>query len=506
LDKKYLRNIVLCSSIFLITFISRIIFSEKYFFDSDTVGVAFGSISYSIQNTRPHLPGYFLHVKLISLISPLFQNVHQAMISLSAVYSSLGAVFCSILLKKWLDEKSSILITLLIVFNPLVWYQGSTTESYSFDLLLSALFVLLALNPRTIYLTPLLIAIGIGVRQTSGLLLFPLYIYLWYKKSKTERISIPKLLLSHFAALIICLLWFLPMVNSAGGLNKYFNLYKINSPLSNISTLQNIFQFSSYCFFVFMPIIIALLFSIKKKSKALKILADEKNLILILSVWLIPSLITFIFFNYSKGYFLISIIPIYAFLGILLEKNKIKKTGLYFAIALQILFFVFYPYNPQSLQTLIKPEFRTKNIYYTWVDRTFSSYLMSYSRIKYQDDQLEKLSEIVEDAKAKTIFLDPTIYLAARGMQLKYPALTFVTMDYYRPNSYYEYNGLNITAKKELDTVLLNSLLITRSDFYNAYLKSAVTNVSRKTDYIYLLVEENKKEILLHKYQNLFVR
>ena len=70
-DKNIQLYYILFVLIFVITFLSRYLFSENNFFDGDTVGVAFGSISYSLQNTRPHLPGYFLHVKLISLLSPL---------------------------------------------------------------------------------------------------------------------------------------------------------------------------------------------------------------------------------------------------------------------------------------------------------------------------------------------------------------------------------------------------------------------------------------------------
>jgi len=492
--------------IFVITFLSRYLFSENNFFDGDTVGVAFGSISYSLQNTRPHLPGYFLHVKLISLLSPLFKDLHQTMIFLSAFYSSVGAVFCFALLKKWFQVKTSLLITALIIFNPLVWFQGSTPEVYSFDLVLSSLFVLLALNNRTIYLTPVLLALGTGMRQTSGLLLLLLYIYLWYKKYKTENLSGHKIFLSHIAGLVIFLFWFIPMVNSAGGLSEYINLYKTNSPLPNISIAQNIFQFSSYCFFIFTPLVLFFLF-MKPKKKLLSELTDsDKNVIFILLLWLVPSIITFILFTYHKGYFLISIIPLYAFIGLLLEKRLLKYYGILIVLVMEILFFTLIPYKELPVQSIIKPDLRTKNLLETWTDRTFSSYLMAYSRIKYQDDLIEELSSIVEKNKSKIIFLDPTIYLSSRGMQFKYPDVRFITLDFYKPNSYYEYKGLDISAKTGLDNVLVNSLLITRRDFYEIYLSGIAKNVNDRTNYISILIEERYKDSIITKYQNLFIR
>lgn len=505
-DKNIPPDYLIFILILVITFLSRYLFSENNFFDGDTVGVAFGSISYSLQYTRPHLPGYFLHVKLISLLNPIFIDIHQTMIVLSAFYSSIGSLFCFVLLRKWFHAKTSLIITMLVIFNPLVWFQGSTAEVYSFDLVLSSLFVLLALDSKAIYLTPLLLALGSGVRQTSGLLLLPLYIYLWYEKYKTGKLSWHKVLISHIGGLAISLLWFIPMVNSTGGLSEYINLYKMNSPLPNISLAQNIFQFSSYSFFIFTPLILIMIF-LKPRKKLFSGLKNcDKNVVFILSLWLIPSIITFLFFTYNKGYFLISIIPLYAFIGLLLEKKILKFYGILLVLVMEILFFLIIPFKELPIQSIIKPGVRTINLFETWTDRTFSSYLMAYSRIKYQDDLIEELSGIMEKNKFKNIFLDPTTYLSARGMQLKYPNVTFITMDFYEHNSYYEYKGLDITVRKGLDKILVNSLLITRKDFYNYYLKNITKNVSNKSNYMSLLIEENDKDAIINRYQNLFTR
>lgn len=173
---------------------------------------------------------------------------------------------------------------------------------------------------------------------------------------------------------------------------------------------------------------------------------------------------------------------------------------------MEILFFILIPYKELPVQSIIKPDVRTKNLLETWTDRTFSSYLMAYSRIKYQDDLIEELSGIVEKNKTKIIFLDPTIYLSARDMQLRFPTVTFITMDFHKPNSYYEYKGLDISAKTGLDNVLVNSLLITRRDFYNYYLKGIIRNVNNESNYMSMLIEENCKDSIINRYQNLFTR
>ncbi len=79
-------------------------------------------------------------------------------------------------------------------------------------------------------------------------------------------------------------------------------------------------------------------------------------------------------------------------------------------------------------------------------------------------------------------------------------------MDFYKPNSYYEYKGLDISAKTGLDNVLVNSLLITRRDFYNYYLKGITRNVNDEANYMSVLIEENYKDAVINRYQNLFTR
>ncbi|MHB9041600.1 MAG: hypothetical protein ACYC4T_13175 [Melioribacteraceae bacterium] len=492
--------------IFVITFISRIIFSEKYFFDGDTVGVALGSISYSLQNTRPHLPGYYLHVKLITIINLIIKDVHLTMVLLSAFYSSFGAVLSFILLEKWFKKNTALYITTLIIFNPLVWFQGTSTEIYSFDLVLSASLVLLGMNKNTIYLTPILLALGSGVRQTSGLLLFPLYILLWWQKISSKEISWKRFTAFHLAGIFFLLVWFLPMINSAGGLNGYISLYKTNSPLPNINLMQNIFQFSSYCFFVLTPLLIILLSLLFKRANVLSSMLTDKNLILLFAVWLVPSLLTFILFTYNKGYFLISVIPLYAFVGIFFERGMLNKTIIYLIIAIEILFFVASPYRELPVVSLLSPQKRNNNLAEIWVDRTFSSYLMSASRIYHQDQMIKELSNLIMKQKPNTVFLDPTIYLAARGLQIRFPEIRFFTMDFYNNDAIIDYKGLDVSAKHGMCDLLKNCLLITRRDFFETKLKFLTNNELVHGEFVSMKIPTLDNQLIFNLYQDLFLR
>ena len=505
LGKIFRKEHQVCLALFIITFLSRYLFSEKYFFDGDTVGVALGSISYSLQDTRPHLPGYFLHVKFISILDLLIKDLHLTMLLVSAFYSSLGAALSYLLLKKWFNENTSLLITALVIFNPLVWFQGVSPEVYSFDLLMSASFVLLALDKRGIYFTPIILAIGSGVRQTSGLLLFPLYIFLWYQMIRSKEISLMKFIMAHLLGLSALLIWFVPMIKSTGGLIEYISLYKTNSPLPNINLLQNIFQFSSYCFFVFTPLIL-LLAPLVFKKKTFNILPDEKKIVQIILFWLIPSLITFILFTYHKGYFLISILPLYASIGILAEKKLLNQSALLLVLVIEIIFFVMMPFRELSFSSIIKPQKRDNNLFNTWVDRTFSSYLMSISRIKYQDETMSELSDHIIKQKLETVFLDPTVYLAARGLQIRFPSVRFITMDYYLEDSFIEYKGLGIAVRKGMKDRLKNTLLITRKDFFESEIRKHLIDELILKKFVSAKINDYSETQLYDLYSNLFLR
>ena len=494
----------------VVTLISRIIFAEKYFFDIDTVNVALGSISYSLQQTRPHLPGYFLHVKIISLLYYFFRDIHFSMMLLSIAYSVSGTLLIFILLKKWFVEQHAFMITLLIAFNPMVWFYGITPEVYSIDLFFSALVVLLGLKSKTIYTLPILIALLSGLRQTSGMLIIPLYIFLWIKKFKNGEISIPKFIGFHFLGLLVGLSWFLFMSRTTGGIKEYFELYQTNSPMPSISFFQNIYQFSSYCFYVFVPIgFIILSMPLRKKSLNSFLSREDKDLMLLLALWFIPSLLVFTFFHYNKGYFLISIIPLYTVVGFLLKKNIIKKWICWVIIILQILFFIFIPYRESSIESLLSPEKRKQNLFETWKDRTFSSYLMASSKIKYQDEMISKISAIIKENDFKTnsnILLDPTISLFARGIQFQFPTETFITLDLHSHDCYFEYNRLNMDSRKGLDKIPNGTKVVARLDFYNNYLRSIAANIVKRDNLVMIEINPQNHAKILYIYEKLFLR
>ncbi|MEW6193769.1 MAG: hypothetical protein AB1521_01265 [Bacteroidota bacterium] len=499
-------------ALLVLTVGSRIIFTEKIFYDADTIGVALATESFSLEDTRPHLPGYYLHVKAIKLIDYLVGDIHSTMMFVTIFYFCAGAILSFLIFSKYMELKNAFLVMLLIIFNPLVWYQTVTPEVYAFDFFFASLAFLIGNRGKLIYFLPLLFAIATGFRQTSGVLLLPLYIYYWYKFYKSDLWQLEYFIVSHFTAIVVFLLWFIPFTNSTGGVLEYFDLYKTNSPLPRISLLQHLFQFSSYLFYVLLPFVILLIVFLINHHRVKSVLSRIKNdcPLIQLMLWFIPPFLVFTFFTYHKGYFLLIITPLYFVAGILLNKKEISLPITMAILILEILFFIFYPTHDVSLESLYSPSKRNVNIAGVWVDRTFNSYLMAHSRIEKQEQTLADLFEAVNKNPGGTtnkyFFIDPTLNLYARALQIEYTGRKFVTMDQFKKNYFVFYNGIDIEVKQGFYDVIKESILITRKDFYDKELSNYLKKFSSYGNIIRIDDEKVGSIDIIQKYDSLFLR
>ncbi len=496
------------------TLITRLVYIEHYFVDFDSVGFALGSISYSLEFTRPHLPGYFLHVKIIALLKAILGDVHTAILTLSVIYSMLAAFFTYVLLRKWFGQIISVIISLLVITNPMVWYYGSVTDSYTFEWFFAVFIVYLMFNKKFVLFIPILIAAGAGIRQTTGLFLAVIFylFFFWNKLYKNYKVS--QLVIFHLIAVAVGLLWFIPMVNSTGSFGNYLKLYSNNSPLPKISIMQNVFQMSSYLVFVVVPyffVVIEILYN-WKKLKHIRLHIDPEIVRLIL-VWIIPPLIFFIFFVYSKGYFLLIIVPFYFILGLFLKDKLITPTPLIISIIVDVLLYLYFPYNVPSIESMKDPGIRSIKNYEVWYERTTSFFLMSKSRIEYNDSSVEDLSKIIETYLNKNqngnlpyFFFDPSAASYARGLQYLFPRPKLVTMDQLSRDKYVLYSGLDVSEREGLRDVLKDCVIISRSDFTTKYLHGLYKDIIPSLRFELITPDSKYFEKIVDQYNFLFLR
>lgn len=488
--KNYLKNnkLTVFLIIILLTLLSRLIFSpwDKGGFAFDDGNFALAVQSYSIEDSRPHLPGYFLHVKIISLFSFFTGDAFSAMSLISALYSGIAMGLLFLLLLKWLRKREALYIVLFTATNPLVWFYGCNTEIYPFDLFFGITLVYLGLSSRWIYVIPAFMAFGAGVRPSSSVLLFPLYVFLWIEHHKRATITWRKFTLAHVFGACIFIAWLFPMLRSIGGVSRFFALYKTHNPMDVMTLPQSMYRFISYnaslVAAVFLVIAFMLFIPNRKKRDSQtsnRAFPKEVNVFTrVLLVWVIPPLLVFVFYVYSKGYMLLISGGISCLLFFMMRTHYLRNKLFITLAFLQALYFVAAPYSLPDIDSFVAMRHRKHGLMQTWLGRMPSKYLMARSQfrhLKKVDALLAKIcNDITNNPKdsfysKKYLLIDPTCPLISRTLQVKHPHIRFAALDLHHEDCFFSYKGLDYANETGVRRLLQSSLIFGRSDFVSQY-------------------------------------
>jgi len=513
-DKRFIFGLLVLG-----TAVSRLfIINGNYsIYSWDAGNFALAVDSFSLEDGRPHLPGYYLHIQLISFLTSITNDKFISMNLFSILYSALAAGFIFLISRRWFTLIESILLTLLIMTNPLVWYYGSVAEIYSFDIFASVLLVWMGLSPYALVVTPALMGLILGIRPSTGIFLLPLYIYFWQKHFRNGSISLKATFFYHAPALIILLSWLAPLLIRSGGIDNYLQLYSTSNPVENITVLQSMFRFSSYLITILPIVLVFYIAAMVRRNRAQKlfdILNEdfEDNQLFFLHWWLWPSLIFFIFVHYSKGYILINIIPIYILSLLLLKDVRLRKIISVTLIIVQIVYFCFVPYHNPNTQIYISSVQRKISAIQVWFERTTSEYFMGREHIVALQDCHDLIAETAEDVvmlvgDKQYLFFDPTVIVSPRAVQAHYPQMEITK---YLPSfaNQYGYHHERIQeARSGFSSMLTQSMIISRLDFIEEYLSDIKIELFKKDKnwgIFFVSAEEAPK--LSARYSQLFGR
>jgi hypothetical protein len=533
------KEIFIFLSLIILTIISRLIFAESIYYNYDGGTFALASMKYNMKLDMPHLPGYYLHVQLIKLFSTITGGPHSAMIFLSALYSGLAAGFIYKIFRKWLSIRESLLLDLFILTNPFIWFFGCTSEIYSFDLFFSSFLVLAGLSGRWIYLMPVILALGTGVRQSSGVFLLPLFLYLWYLYFRKNKISIFLFTASFIIAIAIILLWFIPMTDSVGGISQYIQMYKSNNPIPIKQTIdKNFANASSYGLYILIPFLIVfvpVLKNWKKNNNKLRIIIkNEYELLLLVIFWVIPSVVFFNLVHYSKGYYYICIVGMNLLLIIFYNKKLIGNKLMLIISILQISAFIFLPYKQPSTDIIFNSKARTTNKLQTWLARMQSPYSLGQNQLRELDryyfqireglnyfEKNESHSKFGKLGKSEdglnyfekndtiskmTFFTDPTLPITARVLEPVYPHISFTFMNKDDFNSYFLFRGLYSVALEDFEEMMARSIIIGSPEFAHKFIKEYIDILLEYENICFYKVKDNRSKELKNKFDYYFLK
>jgi hypothetical protein len=211
----------------------RIPFRSQIAYHWDGAQFALAIEKYDIQISQPHAPGYFLYVMLGRLVNYFVGEPHTSLVWLSVVAGALLASVGFLLAAAMFGRPVGIVSAVILTTSPLCWFYSEIALTSIVDALLVTTTVYAAWSSirsggawRDVLWMSILFAAVAGVRQQSGAILAPVWLYGLLKSSGLRwRKFAGGVLLSAF----LCCLWLVPMVHTAGGLAEYMSLLQAKS-------------------------------------------------------------------------------------------------------------------------------------------------------------------------------------------------------------------------------------------------------------------------------------
>ena len=318
-------DIVILAVLSAVLVITRMPFLGKYLYEWDSVNYALGFEKYDVLHHQPHPPGYIFFVWLGRLLNTLFNDTNTTIIFITILFSILTVVLIYFLVKQMFSREISLIVSIIIIFNPLFWFYSEIatiyiSEAFFATLIAYLLYQVLRGNEKYFYLSTLTLGLAGGFRQDLVILMFPLWLFcLFYSKRDLNRI------LKAFGVLIpSVLIWFIPSIILAGGYEQYSQasnfLFQMCIPRSSIiygsgifNRLSNIGAFFSWIILVlsFSGFFILLWFikinhpqNINQLKKAVKTRNGA-----FLSLWIIPASLFYLFVHLPKPGYMLSYLP-----------------------------------------------------------------------------------------------------------------------------------------------------------------------------------------------------
>jgi hypothetical protein len=209
--------------LFLLSLLLRLPFVSSSLVSWDAVQFALATRSFDIARHQPHPPGYILYVGWGRLLSWLTGDANAAFVLTSLIAGSLAVALLYLLGREMLGGRTALLAATLFALSPLVWYYSVVALTYAVEslfLLVVAWLCWRALaggGERLALLAALALGVAGGVRQSTLVLLLPLWLFAACQSGRRAFWRGCAVLAA------TCFAWLVPLVWLAGGPAEYLN-------------------------------------------------------------------------------------------------------------------------------------------------------------------------------------------------------------------------------------------------------------------------------------------
>ncbi|MGE3912712.1 MAG: DUF2723 domain-containing protein [Chloroflexota bacterium] len=217
----WLGSIWPAALLFLLTLLLRLPFISNALVNWDAVQFALGTRSFDLARHQPHPPGYILYIGWGRLLTWVIGDANAAFVLTSLVASSLAVAMLYVLGRAMLGQRTALVAATLFALSPLVWYYSIVALTYAVEslfLLVVAWLCWRALagsGERQVLLAALVLALAGGVRQSTLVLLLPLWLYAAYRTGRRALVR------GGLVMAAACIAWLVPLVWLAGGPLEY---------------------------------------------------------------------------------------------------------------------------------------------------------------------------------------------------------------------------------------------------------------------------------------------
>jgi hypothetical protein len=230
-------------ALFLGTVLSRVPFRSHILYHWDSVNFAFGMQRFDVAAEQPQPPGYIAYVWLCRLVDLLFHDPQTTMVWISIVGSGMAVVAMYLSGRAMFDRRTGLVGALFLTTSPLFWFYGEIALPHALDtflVILSAWLLWEVMHGRTWAVVPAAVSLAVagGVRQQTpvflGLAALCAAVGLLCRVGWARGLRWGALAVVVFG--LLCAGWFIPLVNSAGGLDGYLQVMGDFSARFNATT------------------------------------------------------------------------------------------------------------------------------------------------------------------------------------------------------------------------------------------------------------------------------
>jgi len=216
-------SLITVVSLFIVSFIPRIIYISHYLDEWDSINFALGVKDFNIMAHQPHPPGYPSYIFIARCFDLFLNNVTATLNLMSVIFGSLLIIFIFLLARELFGYKVGLVSAAIAAFIPAMFVFSEVAMSdIVFACFFTACIYLLIKglkDDRYLFFGAFLTGFTIGIRPPDCVIILIICLLVFYWKKSIAKGAYSLVFLG-----MGILTWLIPVSISCGSLTKYIDL------------------------------------------------------------------------------------------------------------------------------------------------------------------------------------------------------------------------------------------------------------------------------------------